>query len=47
MKVSDDIMVNNNGYTTPLISGTYMGTVTSQDTRTPSNPTANLQQIIA
>jgi hypothetical protein len=46
MKVSDDIMVNNNGYTTPSNSGTYMGTVTSQDSRAPSNPTANVQQNI-
>ena len=36
MKVSDDIMVNNNETTTPSNSGTYMGTVTSQDSRTPS-----------
>lgn len=44
MKVSDDIMVNNNNTTTPSNSDTSMGAVTSQDTRTPSNPTANIEQ---
>jgi len=46
MKVSDDIMVNNNNTTTPSNSDTSMGAVTSQDNRTPSNPTANVQQNI-
>lgn len=45
MKVSGDIMVNNNT-TTPSNSDTSMGAVTSQDNRTPSNPTANVQQNI-
>lgn len=44
MKVSGDISVlDNNGTTTPSNSGTSMGTVTSQDNRTPSNPTAKVQ----
>lgn len=47
MKVSDDISVlDNNETTTPLNSGTFMGIVTSQDSRTPSNPIANIQQNI-
>ena len=46
MKVSDDIMVNNNNTTTPSNSDTSMGAVTSQDNRTPSNSTANVQQNI-
>ena len=46
MKVSDDIMVNNNGSTTPSNSGTSVGNVTSQDSRTPSNPNAKVQQNI-
>lgn len=46
MKVSDDIMVNNNNTNTPSNSDTSMGAVTSQDNRTPSNLTANLQHNI-
>ena len=47
MKVSDDISVlDNNNATTPSNSGTSTGTVTSQDSRAPSNPTANVQQNI-
>ena|GEM_PF-4725527 len=47
MKVSDDISVlDNNDATTPSNSGTSTGTVTSQDSRAPSNPTANVQQNI-
>ena len=48
MKVSADISVlDNNGITTPLISDTYMGTVTSQDSRALSIPTESILQIIS
>ena len=47
MKVSDDISVlDNNDATTPSNSGTSTGTVTSQDSRAPSNPSVKVQQNI-
>ena len=45
MKVSADISVlDSNETTTPFISGAYMGTATSQDSRTPSNLITKIQQ---